>query len=194
MDEIDLHPESKYKPEKGKVLISEPFLNDPYFKRTVVLLCDHEDNKGSFGFILNKPLDIHVSELISEFPDPSIKVGMGGPVEPNSMFYLHARPDLMPESSVVFKDLCLGNDFELLKDLIRDNKITSDDYRFFIGYSGWGENQLKDEMEDKSWIVGSTSIKNILHPRPDKLWSSILKKMGKRFAILANFPEDPSLN
>ncbi len=191
---INFNPTNSLSPTKGSILISEPFLSDPYFKRTVILLCEHSDKEGTFGFILNRYLDVALSELIDDFPKIDTKVSMGGPVEQSSLYFIHTRPDLMLDSKPILKDLCIGGDFNQLKKYLEDGSISKDEIRFFVGYSGWSEGQLKKELDEKSWIVAAMEPTQIMNIHEEHVWQNVLKNLGKEFAILANFPEDPNLN
>jgi putative transcriptional regulator len=191
---INFNPKNPVAPERGKILISEPFLNDPYFKRTVVIICEHNDDEGTFGFILNKYLDLNLEDLIQDFPDFETKISMGGPVEQNSLYFLHTRPDLLKDSKPITDNLCIGSSFSELKHFAGLGMIGPSDVRFFVGYSGWTKGQLAQELKDRSWIVASTAVENIMNTQDDNLWQNALKDLGREFAILANFPEDPSLN
>ncbi len=191
---INFYPTSTLTPGKGSILISEPFLADPYFKRTVVLLCEHNDAEGTFGFILNKYLDASLEDLIQDFPEIDTRISMGGPVEQNSLYFIHTRPDLLLDSKLIVDNLCIGGDFGQLKKYLELGLITKEEIRFFVGYSGWSEGQLKKELEDKSWIVATTNVETMMNFHEDHVWQNALKNLGKEFAILANFPEDPSLN
>ncbi len=179
--------------QKGKILISEPFLNDPNFKRTIILLAEHNE-EGSVGFILNKPTNLKIKDAIEDFPEFEAIVYYGGPVQINTLQFIHKAGDIIEGSVEIADGLYWGGSFDILKTLIENNQVTPEDFRFFIGYSGWGEEQLEDEMKIKSWIVADSKIENIFSDEPDKLWREILKSMGKKFAILASFPENPSVN
>ena len=181
------------KPEKGKILISEPFLQDFNFKRSIVLLCEHNE-EGTVGFILNKPTQLKLSQLIEDFPDFNAPVYFGGPVQINTLQFIHRAGDIIEGTTEISEGLYWGGSFEVLKILIETNQVSPSDFRFFIGYSGWNPGQLEEEMKISSWIVTSVSLENLFSDEPDKLWGDILKKMGKKFAILASFPEDPSVN
>ena len=191
---IEFNPHNPEKPATGKVLISEPFLNDPYFKRTVVLLCEHDDEVGSFGFILNKFLELELQELLNNFPEYHGKVAMGGPVDQNSLYFLHTRPDLLKDSRQVIDNIYIGGHFDDVKEYLNTGVLQESEIRFFIGYSGWGKNQLQQEMEERSWIVGQASSDMIMNDDGESMWSEALRSLGDQFAILANFPEDPSWN
>lgn len=182
-------------PAKGKILISEPFLNDPNFKRTIILLSEHTE-EGSVGFVLNKPTEYKINQLIDDFPEFDAQVYYGGPVQLNTLQFLYRNEvdNIIDGSLEILPGLYLGGSFDILRTLIEAGKVKPADFRFFLGYSGWGEDQIKDELELNSWILTETSIDNIFSEEPDKLWREILKKMGKKFAILASFPDNPSMN
>ncbi|MBZ0204469.1 MAG: YqgE/AlgH family protein [Ignavibacteria bacterium] len=181
------------KPAKGKILISEPFLNDPNFKRTIILLTEHSE-EGSVGFVLNKPTEYKINKVIEDFPDFDSVVYYGGPVQLNTLQFIYRGENLIENSIEIMPGLFWGGSFDILKTLIEANAVSPNDFRFFIGYSGWDDGQIEEEMNINSWIVTETSIDNIFSEEPDKLWREILKSMGKKFAILASFPENPSVN
>ena len=181
------------KPAKGKLLISEPFLLDPGFKRTVVLLTEHNDD-GSVGFVLNKPLNVKLNDAITEFPDFEAPIYLGGPVQPDTLHYIHTIGDKLEDSIEVKKGLYWAGDYELLKILIETGQVEPNDFRFFVGYSGWSPGQLEDEMKAKSWIVTNAKAKDVFSKEPEQLWRDVLKKMGKGYAVISNYPEDPNLN
>lgn len=180
-------------PAKGKILISEPFLNDPNFKRTIILLTEHGD-EGSIGFVLNKPTDYCIHEVIEEFPEFDSVVYYGGPVQLNTLQFIYRGDNVIDGSIEIIPGLYWGGSFDILKTLITAGAVSPGDFRFFLGYSGWTGGQIEDELELNSWIVASTTIDNIFSDEPDKLWRETLKGMGKKFAILASFPENPSVN
>ena len=167
---------------------------DPFFKRTVVLLCEHND-EGSFGFVINRYLEVDLTEIIEDFPEFDGHVSIGGPVQRDNLFYLHTLGDKIEHSIHVKDGLSMGGDFDIIKSMIIAGKINPDQIRFFVGYSGWDSGQLDKEMEGNSWIVGEAKIPTIMSSEvSDKVWSDTLKDMGKQYEILSNFPEDPSLN
>lgn len=179
--------------EQGKLLVSEPFLADPYFKRTVVLVSEHS-KEGSVGFILNKLTDIKLSEAIKDFPESNFPVYFGGPVQMDTLHYIHKLGDQLPGSKEICKGIYWGGDFDILKVMIEADKIKPGDIRFFIGYSGWTPEQLEQEMLNKAWIVSNANEKFAFNDNPKGLWGQVLRSLGNEFAIIANFPENPSLN
>lgn len=180
-------------PQKGQLLVSEPFMQDPYFKGAVVFLCEYRE-EGAFGLIVNKPTETKVHEAVDDFPEVENVIFYGGPVQPNTLHYLHRRNDLLPDSIEVANGIFWGGDFERLIFLLDTKQIAPDEIRFFFGYSGWEQEQLLREMEEKSWIVSDAKQEYVFEEDPKNLWRNILLEMGDRYRIIANFPEQPSLN
>jgi putative transcriptional regulator len=181
------------KPTKGRLLVSVPFMNDFFFGRSVVLLTEHNED-GSVGFILNKPLETKVTEAIKGFPKFDGHLHLGGPVERSSLFYIHTLGRLVQDSIEVFKGLYWGGNFQTIKTLIEDGIMGVDDVKFFVGYSGWGKEQLEREMIENSWVVTERSVKEIMLSDPDEFWQKNLKLSNKDLAVWADFPVTPSLN
>ncbi|MDA3892679.1 MAG: YqgE/AlgH family protein [Salinivirgaceae bacterium] len=179
--------------EKGKCLISEPFSPDSYFGRSIVLITEHSENEGTLGYILNKPVDIKIHDLFPEFPEFNAQCFVGGPVNPETIHYLHNRFDLLPQSTPVTKDVYWGGDFELLKEHIEEGRIGTSEIRFYLGYSGWASQQLYQEIEDKFWIVSEISSDKIMHAH-ENIWKEILNEMGDSYSLWANAPTNPALN
>jgi len=190
---INLTPKNKLKPGKGKLLVSYPIMSDPYFKRTVILLCEHSD-EGSFGFVLNKYINIKLSDLIEGLPELNTKIAVGGPVQTSSLYYLHTLGEKVHGSVEVINGLYMGGDYDDLRQLIIDGEVKPHDIRFFVGYSGWGENQLNEELKDHSWIITEAKAETLMNTNLEKLWQKTLVDMGKEYSFLANVPENPELN
>ena len=178
---------------QGSLLISEPFLADPYFKRTVILLSEHSKD-GSIGFILNKLTDIKLSEAVMDFPEQDFPVYFGGPVQMDTLHYIHKIGDGLPGSKQINGNTYWGGDFDILKDMIDMGHIKPGDIRFFVGYSGWTPDQLGEELHSKSWIVTDLKENIAFNENPKGLWGQVLRSLGDEYAIIANFPENPSLN
>jgi putative transcriptional regulator len=190
---INLNPPNKLKPQRGRLLISYPLMNDPLFKRTVVLLCEHNE-EGSFGFILNKYINVKLSELVKELPDTKGRISMGGPVQTSNLYYMHTLGHEIEGSTEISKGLYLGGHFDALKERMLAGKLTDGEVRFFVGYSGWSENQLDGELKDNAWLISEAPTSLLMNTTDEKLWHKALKDMGKDYSFLAHLPEDPSLN
>ncbi len=179
-------------PQKGDFLISEPFLPDPNFKRTVILLTEH-NHEGSVGFVLNKNMHLSIEDTLEGFPEFDVPVYNGGPVQPETLHFIHKLENLEGCLHVI-GDIYWGGDFDALKVLIDLGKVNKNEILFFIGYSGWSAGQLDMEIKEKSWIVSPAKEEFIFSNNTETLWQDILKTMDQKYAIMANFPEDPSLN
>ncbi|MBZ5858224.1 YqgE/AlgH family protein [Flavihumibacter profundi] len=180
-------------PAAGVLLIADPFLKDPNFKRTVVFLCEHQD-EGSFGFVLNRPYEYTLDQLMASAEGMPIPVFYGGPVQMDTVHFLHRYPDLIPGGFEVANGIYWGGDFETAVDLLKKGTIKSTGIRFFIGYSGWSEGQLQDELKEKSWITSKGTSKLIFHENMNAIWKDALLDLGGEYEQLINYPIDPQLN
>lgn len=179
-------------PEQGRVLISEPLLSDTYFKRSVVLITEHSE-EGAVGFVLNKPIDIPLNDVLDDFPDFHARVYIGGPVAKDTIHFLHTLGEIIPKSVHVIDNIYWGGDFDALKDLIEAGIVKHDQVRFFLGYSGWSPKQLEDEIERNAWLVAEVDSNKIMHAT-DNIWKQTLDELGKKYKIWSNFPENPAMN
>jgi putative transcriptional regulator len=192
-DPLDLDPANTIKPKRGRLLVSRPYLPDPYFRRTVVLLCEH-DEEGSFGFVLNRYIDMSIGDLMERMPPIDTRISIGGPVQSGNLYYLHTLGPHIEGSREVVDGVHMGGDFEELRAVLATDVRLARHVRFFVGYSGWGKAQLDRELEERSWLVAHADKARVMNTRSADLWGETLRGMGERFAPLANFPEDPSLN
>ncbi len=178
---------------KGKLLISEPCINNFFFNKSVILLVNHND-KGSFGLIINKPTNVKLNKIIENFPGFDAKVYIGGPVSTNNLFILHTLGDKIENSFEIIDGLYWGGNIKTIKNMISNKQINSDEIHFYIGYSVWIEKQLDGEIKKKFWIITDSSLEQIFNDNPTELWNNILKALGKDYAIWANAPDNPILN
>jgi putative transcriptional regulator len=193
--EIDLFailPEDKI-PEKGKILISEPFLADSFFNRSVVYLTDHNP-KGSVGFILNKKLDIKICDAVAGFEGWDENLNMGGPVAPDTLHYLHNLGNLIPKSVLVEGDIYWGGDIDAIRDMIRSGSVKPAQIRFFLGYSGWSAGQLERELKENSWVITRIKSNTIMDSRGSDSWKRVLRSFKNKYRVWADFPESPDMN
>ncbi len=182
------------KPKKGDLLIAEPsIIGDISFNRSVILLADY-NSKGSIGFILNKPLDYTLQDLIPE-TQANFKVFNGGPVEQDNLYFIHQVPDLIPDSIEISLGIFWGGNFEVVLQLLEENKLSTEDIRFFLGYSGWDSQQLEDELQSNSWIVSKNIYKEELMSKScDSFWKEKMLELGGNYLLWSNAPENPSYN
>lgn len=184
---------NKLKPEAGRLLISEPYLSDPNFERTIILLCEHNE-EGSVGFVLNKPSLSKLNELINDLSDLENVLCIGGPVQQDTLHFLHQCGDI--EGAIEVGDnIYWGGEFEQLIGKIETQQIESSEIKFFIGYSGWSPGQLEEEIKLNSWIVSNLASSELIFETPvEEMWRLTLRKMGGRFSMYSNYPVDPSMN
>jgi putative transcriptional regulator len=180
-------------PGAGILLIADPFLKDPNFMRTVVFMCEHLE-EGSFGFVLNKKVDYTLDHLLAAFEGYPLPVYYGGPVQMDTVHFIHQYPDEIPGGSEVMKGVFWGGNFEVLSMLIKNNQIDINKIRFFLGYSGWSGGQLNSELEEKTWLTATATRKLVFHKNPDEIWKDSLKHLGGDYEMMVNFPIDPQLN
>ena len=181
------------KPEKGCLLISEPYSSDNLFNRTIVLLTEHGDD-GSVGFILNKSIDMNVTEAVEDFPEFESKLSIGGPVSPDSIFYIHTLGHKISDSVHIVDDYYWGGNFIEVEAMIKLGRIKNTQIRFFIGYSGWAPGQLDDEIKKQYWLISDLVVDNFITADVDKLWKTAVQNKGGKYAAWSNFPENPTHN
>jgi len=181
------------KPGPGILLIADPFLKDPNFLRTVVFLCEHKE-EGSFGFVLNRKYENTLDELIPGLEDIKLPVYYGGPVQMDTIHFLHQYPNEIPGSEEVIKGVYWGGDFETVVAMLKNGSVHPDKIRFYIGYSGWSDGQLNTELEEKSWLTVAGTRKLIFHRNYLEIWRDSLKQLGGDYEMMINFPIDPQLN
>ena len=180
-------------PSRGRILISEPFLRDATFGRSVILLVDHTD-EGSMGLVINKQLPLFLNDIIMEFKYlDEIPLYKGGPIATDTLFYLHTLSDI-PGSISISKGLYLNGDFdEIKKYILQGNKI-SEHIRFFLGYSGWESEQLSNEIRENTWLVSEEKKSYLMKSDTKDMWRKALEKLGSKYETWSRFPQVPTLN
>lgn len=176
---------------RGQLLIAGPTLDDPRFRRSVVLVCAHGD-EGALGLVLNRPSPLELGDAIPELTEAlgdGGRLWVGGPVEPASVVLLADFVD-PGDSLIVAGDLGLVTDGAALDELAdRTRRL-----RAFVGHSGWAPGQLESELEREDWIVAPLRAADPFGDDPDTMWSGSLDAMGGNYALVARMPEDPSVN
>lgn len=181
-------------PSRGKILISEPFLCDQTFGRSVVLLVDHSED-GTMGLILNKPIPLFLNDVLQEFScSENIPLYKGGPLSTDTLFYLHTFEQISG-SLPISKGLYLNGDFDAIKAYLMQGNPVKGKIRFFLGYSGWEHEQLSQEIEENTWLVGKMDIDSLLDEKSSSnLWKNALGNLGSKYEIWSRFPQIPTLN
>lgn len=185
---------SHLSPASGRILISEPFMSDTNFRRSVVLMADYQA-MGAMGFVLNQPSHYLLSDLIPDLWQADFRVFVGGPVEVDTIHFVHRCYHKMLSGEEIGNGIFWGGNFETLKLLVNQNAIGADEIKFFLGYSGWGEGQLEAELEENTWMVSDrVGADTVFDCDVQKLWSDVVLDLGPRYAHIRNFPTDPRLN
>ncbi len=180
-------------PKPGRVLVSEPFLTDIYFKRAVIFITEHSP-EGTVGFVLNKPVDLQLNDAIKDFPVANAHISLGGPVNTDNIHFIHRYGERIPNAVQVTDDLWWGGDFDKLKELIEVEGYDEKLLRFFLGYSGWSEGQLENELLENFWIVSQINSQAIMKRSNDDIWRESLESLGEHMQVWANSPLNPSFN
>jgi putative transcriptional regulator len=180
--------------QTGTLLIAEPFLKDPNFRRAVIFLCNHQ-KQGSFGLVINKSLQIPLSKVIEDVTEDQVFLCYGGPVQMDTLHFLHNLPDCIPGGEKVGEGIYWGGDMDLVIKQINNKSLDLTKIRFYLGYSGWGEGQLVSEWkENKSWLTIKAKEHLIFHPNLNELWGDAISELGADFKQMKNYPIDPQLN
>lgn len=180
--------------QAGQLLLSEPFMFDENFKRTVVLVCEHSEENGTVGLIVNKPIKLRLNEVIEDFPAFNGRLFLGGPVGTDTIQFLHNRGEIIEESIKLAENLYWGGNFDQLKSMIEKGDIAPNEVHFFLGYSGWSLGQLDEELKNNSWIITGATQKYIFETPADNLWKEVMKEMGGIYETMSSYPENPILN
>ena len=180
-------------PAPGILLIADPFLKDPNFLRTVVILCE-KNKEGAIGFVLNREYEHTLDELLPDLEGYDFPVYYGGPVQLETIHMLHQYPAEIPGGQEILEGVFWGGDFEAVIDMLHKGQLDKDRIRFFIGYSGWSEGQLEEEIEEKSWLTVDADPSLIFHANCENVWKQSIRKLGGDYEMMVNFPIDPQLN
>lgn len=184
---------NKISPQRGRLLLSEPYLADPNFERTTVLLTEHNDT-GTVGFILNKPSDSRVGEIMEDLKGLDSRIFIGGPVEQDTLHYIH-RIATLDDAIEIQPGLFWGGNFDQLISMVDTHQVLFTDIKFFLGYSGWSPGQLDEELKIESWIVSDlTTEQLVFETDPEQMWKQAMRDLGGRFTVYSNYPADPRMN
>ncbi len=182
--------------EKGSLLIANPVLPDPNFSRTVILLCDH-DEQGSFGLVINRSTQLKAPDLflnINILKSYNEKIYLGGPVSQSMVFFLCRSPSAAGKLDEVCSGVYLGSNLETLESLYASLENPEQDIRFYLGYSGWSGGQLAEEMEQNSWLVQRANEQFIFLDSESSIWPQAVNSLGEKYQYLTKAPVNPQWN
>jgi putative transcriptional regulator len=178
----------------GCLLLAEPFMNDENFRRAVVLITEYKED-GVIGFALHQSSGLTLEDALPEFEGIDHQLFIGGPVQRNTLHYIHTLGDIVEESVPIGGGLYWSGNFDTIRELLNDRMINHQQIRFIVGYSGWGYTQLKEEIEMyNSWVVSENPYQNIFLRNHENLWRDLMKLKGKNYSEMADYPEQPWLN
>lgn len=180
--------------EKGTFLIAMPDIEKGIFFRSVILVCEHNPG-GSFGLVINKPLQLELPQEIlnvSTLANPHAIICAGGPMQTNQMMLLHSSSKITGMTLKICDGVFLGGDLQFLQDALADSN--GPHVHLCFGYAGWGAGQLEREFLDGNWLVWPANEDYLFKTSPDRLWPQLLRDMGGKYAPLSMMPEDLSLN
>lgn len=180
-------------PSTGDFLISEPFMQDPNFQRSVVLLCQKQED-GYVGFAINRKIDYLVGDLVEELSGCTMPLFDGGPVGKEQMFFLHNMPEVITGGTLIQKGIYWGGDFDVVKQLVQQNNIDPNRIKFIVGYSGWEAGQLEEEMKEKSWLYTTATKNLVFQPKTEDIWKNAVTLLGEAYKPIINYPTNPSFN
>ena len=179
---------------KGTLLIASPDIDRGAYFRAILLLCEHSA-EGSFGLVINKPLDIELPPEImnlKNIANPRVQIRAGGPIQPNQMMLLHSSDLIADQTLKICDEVYLGGDLQFLQEAVNDP--LGPHIRLCFGYASWGAGQLEREFLNGNWYLHPASSHHIFEIAPEKLWQATLREMGGKYATLSMIPEDLSLN
>jgi putative transcriptional regulator len=177
---------------RGHLLVAGPALEDPNFRRTVVLVGEHDDESGAMGVVLNRVSETTVDEAVPPMAGlaaPGARVHVGGPVQPQVVVVLADFVDPTEAEVLVVEGVgFLPGETEV--EAVAELR----DLRVYAGYAGWAPGQLEAELEDGAWIVLQARAADVFTATPETLWSDVLRREGGSLAVLALLPDDPRVN
>ncbi|MGW7084036.1 YqgE/AlgH family protein [Streptomyces sp. NPDC054871] len=187
----------------GRLLVATPALADPNFDRAVVLLLDH-DEEGSLGVVLNRPTPVDVADILEGWGDLAGAPGVvfqGGPVSLDSALGVAVIPGEDAPAPRPGRGEPIGwrrvHGAIGLVDLDTPPELLAPalgSLRIFAGYAGWGPGQLEDELAEGAWYVVESEPGDVSSPDPERLWRAVLRRQRSELAMVATYPDDPSLN
>lgn len=192
MLDITLTYKTELKAGPGKLLISEPMLQDACFQRSVVYLC-HHDTKESVGYVINKRAEYLLSEFIEDLAGHDFPLFTGGPVGLDTLHLLHTVPKLIGGEHIM-DGIYWGGEIDQAIDHILAGKITPLNCKFLIGYSGWSEGQLDAELDMNAWLVSEGSSDLLFEQTESIIWQQAVSALGRKFNPLLFMPTKPEFN
>ncbi len=179
--------------KQGEIIIAKPYMQDGYFKRSVVYICEHS-HAGSLGFVINKPHGLLLKDVFPDLKNGNFPLFEGGPVASHELFFTHTLGLKLSDSVQITKGVYLGGNFKELTQMIEQGKISTKQVRFYIGCSSWSPDQLEQEIENQTWFLEQANYDELIQTESDDMWGEELSKINPGFKAFSDFSFDPSLN
>lgn len=185
-----------FDPQAGQTLIAGPMIGDLNFSRTVVMILDRTENEGHFGLVLNRETDATLSMCVQDWPgSENVPLFIGGPVELDRMFMLHRLGQIIEDSIEISPGLFTGGKSSQIREYIASGADTAGLIRFFMGYSGWSEEQLTKEIIEHTWAINThPDMKDVLRDSGQSYWKREVERLGPDYRSWLNIPGHPQLN
>ncbi|MCU0329103.1 MAG: YqgE/AlgH family protein [Chitinophagales bacterium] len=184
----------KLKP--GQFLLSEPFMEDEVFAKSIILLMDYDILEGSFGLILNQTMPYDITDFLTDFPMKNKSLNFGGPVDTKRLFYIHRKSNI-PNAIGLSQNLFFAGDLDVIRQAYEQGDIKAEDIQFYLGYAGWSSGQLEEEIQEQSWIVSDQLIlEDIVFSKGsfEAQWKDAFLKLGGKYKEIVNYPFSNDLN
>lgn len=181
-------------PQKGTILLAEPFLKENVFKRSAIIVCRHTEEGGTFGFAINKLLKTTLNEIINDLAAIDFPVYLGGPMQKDTLHFIHQYPHFLKDAERIFEGVYWGGDFETLKKHLKNGTIHKNKIKFILGYSGWSQGQLEEEIIEESWILTKADKNIVFETEASEIWQKSMILLGGKNKAMAYYPTDPQLN
>ncbi|ANT65300.1 MULTISPECIES: YqgE/AlgH family protein [Prosthecochloris] len=179
--------------QAGMLVMASAVMLEQNFRRTVLLMCEHNED-GSVGFILNRPMEVTVGEAVAEFEGIDAPLHMGGPVQVDTVHYLHRRGDVLEDAMEVSPGIFWGGDRQHLNSLLSAGVVQPEEVRFFLGYAGWSPGQLEEEFSEGAWYTTEAARDIVFSDEYERMWSRVVRSKGGDYCFAANSPELPGMN
>lgn len=184
------------KPKVGSVLVAEPFLREDYFNHAAILLVDYTRGDSAMGLVLNKPTGYTLGQAVEGIDDEiDLPLYCGGPLSHDRLFYIHSLGNTFDGAREIAPALYIGGDFDRVCSYVNMGLETEGKIRFFLGYSGWEQDQLESEIRNHVWAVDPTpSLTDLFRPGGDSEWYRFVRALGPRYRNWLYHPVNPYLN
>ncbi len=187
----------KYKNKKlavGAVLVSDPLIQDYFFRRSVILLIDYSEEEGTLGLVLNKPIFVDINDVLKSVSSKPLPLYSGGPVAIDRVFFLHQLNNVISDSEEIIKNVFWGGKEEDISMFLKKTDFDESKIRPFLGYSSWTPGQLEKEISEGDWVVTEINSTRVFREDYQSLWAEMVDSLDEEHHVWLNFPTNPMMN